>query len=129
MADLAEFDTFATQFGKSLIKEADTGDSNWFGRLVRFYQGNEFQLINFFGTNYSESEFRQALENNSIVVKMFDVSNINYVSDPNDALYATVTADVHIEATIDSEEKAGDFTVTHKIKQTWQTYETELEEV
>lgn len=129
MSDLAEFDTFATQFGRSLTKEGDTGDGNWFGRLVRFYQGDEFQLINFFGTNYSETTFRQALEDDTIVVKEFDVSNIEYTIDPNNALFAIATADVHIEATIGEEEKAGDFTITHKIKQTWQTYETELGQV
>lgn len=129
MADLAEFDTFVTQFGRSLTKEATTGDGNWFGRLVRFHQGDEFQLINFFGANYSESEFREALEDDIIVVKVFDVSNINYALDPNDSLFATATADVHIEATIGKEEKAGDFNVTHKIKQTWQSYETEIVQV
>jgi hypothetical protein len=127
MADLAEFDTFATQFGNSLIKEGDTGNGNWFGRLVRFYQGSEFQLINFFGTNYSESEFREALENDVIVVKTFDVTNINYALDPNNSLFATATADVHIEATVDGEPKAGDFTITHSIRQTWQSYRTEIQ--
>lgn len=126
MSDLAEFDTFATQFGRSLTKEGDTGNSNWFGRLVRFHQGEEFQLINFFGTNYSETEFRQALEDDTIVVKVFEVSNINYSIDPNNSFFATATADVHIEATIGEEEKSGDFTITHKIKQTWQSYETEI---
>jgi hypothetical protein len=126
MADLAEFDTFVTQFGRSLTKEAETGDDNWFGRLVRFHQSSEFQLINFFGTNYTESEFRQALEDDTIVVKNFDVSNINYVTDPNNAFFATATADVYISATIDGEPIDGNFTVTHKIKQTWQSYETEI---
>ncbi|HEY0428028.1 MAG TPA: hypothetical protein VGC76_09635 [Pyrinomonadaceae bacterium] len=126
MSDLAEFDTFATQFGNSLLKEGETGDSNWFGRLVRFYQGSQFRFINFFGTNYTESEFREALETDAIIVKAFDVSNISYVVNPSDPLYADVTADVHVEAIIDGEEKINDFTITHKIKQTWQTYETEL---
>lgn len=129
MADLAEFDTFATQFGNSLTKEGITGDGNWFGRLVRFHQGSEFQFINFFGTNYSETDFRRALADDTIVVTKFDVSNINYTSDEFNQLYATATANVHIEATIDGIEEEGDFTVTHKIKQTWQSYETEIGQI
>jgi hypothetical protein len=124
MSDLAEYDYFATQFGNSLKQEGTTGNGNWFGRLVKFHQNNEFQLINFFGTNYTESEFRDALANDTVVVKDFSVSNINYTADVNNPLYATVTADVHIEATIGLEEKQGDFTITHNLKQTWQTYET-----
>jgi hypothetical protein len=126
MSDSAEFDTFATQFGNSLVKEGETGDSNWFGRLVRFYQGSEFKFINFFGTNYTETEFRAALDGDAIVVKAYDISNINYVTDANNPLFATVTADVHIEAMIDGQEKIADFTIVQKIRQTWQTYETEL---
>lgn len=126
MSDLTQYDNFATQFGNSLVQESTTGNGNWFGRLVKFHQNNEFQLINFFGVNYSESEFREALANDTIVVTQFDVSNIDYVADVNDSLYATVTADVYIEATINSEEKTGNFTITHNIRQTWQTYETEL---
>ena len=126
MSDLAEFDVFATQFAKSLEKEGDTGDGNWFGRLVRFHHDNEFQLKNFFGLNYTEREFRQALEDDRIMVKTFDVSNIIYVVDPVNPVYATVTADVHIEAMINGEESTGDFTIIHNIKQSWQTYETEF---
>jgi hypothetical protein len=126
MSDLAEFDTFATQFANSLEKEGDTGDDNWFGRLVRFHHDNQFQFKNFFGANYTESEFREALEEDVIVVKVFDVSNIIYVVDPVNPFYATVTADVHIEAMINDQESIGDFTIIHKIKQSWQTYETEL---
>ena len=126
MSDLAEFDTFATQFANSLIKEGNTGDSNWFGRLVRFYQGSEFKFINFFGKTYTESEFRAALENDTIVVKTYDISNISYVTDPNNPFFATVTADVHIEAMIEDVENIADFTIIQQIKQTWQTYETEL---
>ncbi len=126
MSDLAEFDTFATQFANSLIKEGETGDNNWFGRLVRFHQGSQFEFKNFFGSNYSESDLRAALESDEVFVKVFDVSNINYVTDPIDPFYATVTADVHIEATINSVDNSGDFTIIHKIRQTWQTYETEL---
>ena len=126
MSDLAEFDTFATQFAHSLEKESDTGDGNWFGRLVRFHHDNQFLFRNFFGSNYSESEFRQGLEDDTIVVKSFEVSNITYVVDPINPVFATVTADVHIEAMINGEQNIGDFTIIHKIKQTWQTYETEL---
>jgi len=126
MADLAQYDKFASQFANSLVQESTTGNGNWFGRLVKFRQGEEFQFINFFGTSYSESVFRRALENNTIVIKKFDVSNINYVPEASDPLYATVTADVYIEATIDAEQKSGNFTIMHKIKQTWQSYETEL---
>lgn len=126
MADLAQYDSFATQFGNSLVQESTTGNGNWFGRLIKFHQNQEFQLINFFGADYSESEFREALANDTIVVTRFDVSNIDYVANVTDPLYATVTAHIYVEATINSEEKAENFTITHKIKQTWQSYETEL---
>ncbi|MGC2234581.1 MAG: hypothetical protein WA584_00285 [Pyrinomonadaceae bacterium] len=126
MSDSADYDNFATQFAKSLTKEGRTGDGNWFGRLVKFHQNTEFRLINFFGTNYTESQFRAALADDTIIITTFDVSNISYSENPNDSDYATVTADVHIEAAIGGVDNVGDFTVTHNIRKTWQTYETTL---
>ena len=126
MSDLAEYDFFATQFANSLLKATENGDTNWFGRLTRYHQNQEFQLINFFGTNYTEDDLIKALRNNSIIIKTFDVSGINYTPDLNDPFYATVSADVHIDANIDGIDQSGDFTITHKIKQAWQTYESEL---
>lgn len=126
MSDLADYDNFATQFAKSLVKEATTGNGNWFGRLVKYNQKTEFQLINFFGTNYTETEFRAALADDTIVITVFDVSNISYSVDSNDSNYATVTADVHIEAVIGGIDNVGDFTITHNIRKTWQSYETTL---
>ena len=128
MSDLADYDNFATQFAKSLVKEATTDNGNWFGRLVKYNNKDEFQLINFFGTTYTESEFRSALADDTIVITTFDVSNINYSEDPNDSNYATVTADVHIEAAIGGVDNVGDFTITHNIRKTWQSYETTLSE-
>jgi hypothetical protein len=126
MSDLADYDNFATQFANSLVKEATTGNGNWFGRLVKFNQKDEFQLINFFGTTYTESEFRAALADDTIVITVFDVSNISYSVNQSDSNYATATADVHIEASISGFDQIGDFTITHNIRQTWQTYETTL---
>lgn len=126
MSDLADYDYFATQFANSLVKESTTGNGNWFGRLVKFNQKEEFRFINFFGTTYTENEFREALANDTIIITVFTVSNISYSANLSDPLYATVTAEVHIEASISNIDHSGDFTITHNLRQTWQSYETTL---
>ncbi len=130
MPDLPEFDYFITQFAGSLLRESGTGRSRWFGRLLRFYNGNEFVFKNFFGNDYTETEFRDKLNNGEIKVTRFDVSNINYVSDGSDSRFATITADVYIEAEVDDPGGppvySGNFQIVHKLKQTYQAYETEL---
>jgi len=72
----------------------------------------------------AESEFREKFRNGDIRVSAFDISNVSYAIDPTDSTLATVTMDVHIEAIVDGTEKNGDFTLTHKVKQGWQAYES-----
>jgi hypothetical protein len=126
MPDGPENDFFATQFSLAIVQESGAATQYWFGRLVRFLGNEEFIFRNFFGTTYTESEFIENMKNGVIVVNVFDISNVNYAIDPNDPTLATVTMNVHIEAIVNRTDRRGDFTLTHKVKQAWQTYESIL---
>lgn len=121
-------DYFATQFATAIVRESGGGGKTtyWWGRMIRFLGSNEYVFRNFFGTDYTETQFRAKYENGDITVSTFDISNIVYTIDPTDPTLGTVTMDVEIEATVDGEEKKGTFTLTHKIKLGWQAYESEL---
>lgn len=128
MSDLTQYDNFCTQFRDSLLQEA-TGSlgepNNWFGRLLRYRSGQEYQIIDFFGETYTEAVFRQKLQDDEIKITVFNfTSPISYTDDPNDPLLATATVSAHIEATVDGKSVSGDFNITHKIKKAWQAYET-----
>lgn len=126
MPDGPENDYFATQFATAIVNESGAATHYWFGRMLRFLGSSEFVFRNFFGTDYKESEFIDNLKNGDITVEVFDISNVEYAGDMNDPTLATVTMNVHIEATIDGVDKKGSFTLTHKVKQGWQTYESTL---
>lgn len=126
MPDGPENDFFATQFSLAIVQESGTATQYWFGRLLRYLGTEEFVFRNFFGVTYTESEFIDNMKSGNIVVEVFDISNVNYAIDPNDSTLATVTMNVHIEATINGMSNKGDFTLTHKVKQAWQTYESIL---
>ncbi len=126
MPDGPENDYFATQFATAIVQESNKTTQYWFGRLLRFLGSNEFVFKNFFKKDYTESEFIDELKTGNIVVTAFDISNVNYAIDPNDPTLATVTMNVHIEATINGVGRTGDSTLTHKVKQSWQTYESTL---
>jgi hypothetical protein len=126
MPDGPENDFFATQFATAIVQESGALTQYWFGRQLRFLGSDEFVFRNFFGTTYTETEFIDNLKSGAISVAVFDISNINYAIDPNDSSFATVTMNVHIEATINGIDNKGDFTLTHKVKQAWQTYESTL---
>lgn len=126
MPDGPENDFFATQFATAIVRESGKQTQYWFGRMTRFLDTNEFVFRNFFGVNYTESDFIEALKSGDIAVEKFTISNVNYAINPNDPTLATVTMNVHIEATVKGASKTGDFTLTHKVKQAWQTYESTL---
>ena len=126
MSDLAEHDFFATQFAISIVRESGEDESYWFGRLLRFINTDEFVFRNFFGNDYTERQFRKKMASGAINVNLFDISNVLYTADPSDSSLATVTCDVNLEATVDGVRKRGNFTLTHKVKQGWQTYESTL---
>lgn len=133
MPDYPEYDNFCTQFKDSLLKEAtvdpeDPNGNNWFGRLLRYRGGREYQMINFFGKTYTESEFRNKLLKDEIKVNVFEfTSPVQYTPSTTDPTLATATVQIHIEAMVDGENQSGDFTVTHKIRKAWQAYETRFE--
>ena len=127
MPDGPEYDYFATQFATSIVQESGGNRSTyWFGRMLRFINKDEYVFRNFFGNDYTEAEFRAKYENGDIEVDQFDISNVTYTVDPNDATLATVTMDVYIQAKIDGTGYGGTYTLTHKIKLGWQAYESEL---
>ncbi|HLM60158.1 MAG TPA: hypothetical protein VK308_05100 [Pyrinomonadaceae bacterium] len=128
MPDGPANDYFATQFATAIVKESGGSGKTtyWWGRMIRFLDSDEYVFRNFFGTDYTETEFRKKYESGDITVSVFDISNVNYTIDPNDPTLATVTMDVHIEAVVDDVDRTGDFTLTHKVKQGWQAYESEL---
>ena len=98
------------------------------GRLLRFRNGQPYRIINFFGKNYAEREFRDKLQNDEIKVKAFDfTSPIKYTVDADNSLFATAIVSAHIEAVVDGENQSGDVVFTHKIKRAWQAYETSIE--
>ncbi len=125
MPDGPENDFFATQFSRAIVQESGKDTQYWFGRTLRFLDTNEFVFRNFFGTNYTESEFIGKMKKGDITVDKFIISNIDYVID-HDSTLATVTMNVHIEASVDNVDKTGDFVLTHKVKRAWQTYESTL---
>lgn len=127
MPDGPNYDYFATQFATAIVNESGGNRTNyWFGRMLRFIGSTEYVFNNFFGTDYTETEFREKYEDGTLQVETFNISNVSYTVDPNDPTLATATMDVHIEATIDNVNYKDDFTLTHKIKQGWQAYESEL---
>lgn len=126
MPDTAQFDFFATQFATSLVRESGEPENYWFGRMLRYLETDEFVFRNFFGTDYTEDDFRKSMINGTIDVTVFNISNVSYTVDLNDPTLATATCDVEIEATVNGARKSGNFTLTHKIKQGWQTYESIL---
>ncbi|MCY7345524.1 MAG: hypothetical protein LH614_04820 [Pyrinomonadaceae bacterium] len=128
MPDGPENDFFATQFATSIVQESGGGGKTtyWFGRMLRFLGSDQYVFRNFFGTDYTEKEFRAKYENGDLLVNRFDVSNIVYAIDPADSTLAVVTMNVHIEAVIDNQAKSGDFTLAHKVKLGWQAYASEL---
>ena len=126
MPDTAQYDFFATQFSTSLVNESGKSENYWFGRMLRYLNTDEFEFRNFFGTDYTEDGFRKSMINGTINVSVFNISNINYTVDPNDPTMATATCNVEIEAVVNNVRKSGNFTLTHKLKQGWQTYESTL---
>jgi hypothetical protein len=127
MPDGPENDYFATQFATAIVKESGGNrTAYWFGRMLRFLGTNEYVFRNFFGTDYTETEFRAKYEAGSITVERFDISNINYTIDPIDPTFADVTMDVHIEATVDGTAHNAKRKLRHKVKLGWQAYESEL---
>lgn len=127
MPDGPENDYFATQFATAIVNESGGNRSNyWFGRMLRFLGNEEYVFKNFFGTDYTETKFREKYQNGDITVNQFDISNVNYAIDPNDPTLAVVTMDVAIDVTIDSIRHAGNYTLRHRVKQGWQAYESEL---
>lgn len=128
MPDGPENDYFATQFAASIVKESGGGGKTtyWFGRMLRFLGTTEYEFRNFFGRDYTETEFREKYESGDIKVTTFDISNVNYTTDPLDATKAVVTMDVYIEAEIDTVSQNGNFSLTHKVKRGWLAYESEL---
>lgn len=126
MPDTAQYDFFATQFATSIVQESGEAEAYWFGRMLRYLNTDEFVFRNFFGIDYTEDDFRKSMKNGTINIEVFDISNINYTLDPNDSTKATVTCDVEIIASVSNVRKSGNFTLTQKIKQGWQTYESTL---
>ena len=127
MPDGPENDYFATQFATSIVQESGGNRANyWFGRMLRFLGSDEYVFKNFFGTDYTEAEFREKYESGDIEVHKFNISNINYAIDQNDPTLAVVTMDVDVEATIDGTKHSGNHTLRHRVKQGWQAYESEL---
>lgn len=126
MPDGPENDFFATQFATAIVKESGASTDYWFGRMLRFLDHDEYVFKNFFGEDYTESDFRKSFNEGDITVEAFDISKVNYTVNPTDPTLATVTMDVHIEATIGGTAQTGDFTLTHKVKQGWQAYSSEL---
>jgi hypothetical protein len=127
MPDGPENDFFATQFAASIVQESG-GNRNayWFGRMLRFLGSSEYVFRNFFGTDYTETQFRAKYENGDITVDRFDISNVNYAVDAADPTLAVVTMDVYIEAKVDGTAHIGNYTLRHRVKQGWQAYESEL---
>lgn len=126
MPDGPENDYFATQFAAALVKESGGPSDYWFGRMLRFLGSNEYVFRNFFGNDLTESDFRKKFMSGDITVKTFNISNVNYTIDPNDATLATVTMNVSVDAEVDGNHQTGNFTLTHKVKQGWQAYESSL---
>jgi hypothetical protein len=127
MPDGPENDFFATQFATSIVRESGGNrNSYWFGRMLRFLGSNEYVFRNFFGTDYTETEFRAKYENGDITVDRFDISNVDYAIDAADPTLAVVTMNVYIEAKVDGVFRSGNHTLRHRVKQGWQAYESEL---
>ncbi len=93
---------------------------------MRFLGSTEYIFRNFFGTDYTETQFREKMESGDITVEQFNISNVSYAVDSTDPTLAVVTMDVAIVATVNASEQSGNFTLTHKVKQGWQAYESEL---
>ena len=127
MPDGPENDFFATQFAISIVRESGGNrNSYWFGRMLRFLDNDEYVFRNFFGTDYTETQFRAKYENGDITVDRFDISNVSYAIDAADPTLAVVTMDVYIEAKVDGVFRSGNHTLRHRVKQGWQAYESEL---
>lgn len=126
MPDGPENDYFATQFASAIVKESGANADYWFGRMLRFLDHDEWVFKNFFGDDYTESDFRKSYGDGDITVETFDISNVNYTVNATDPTLATVTMNVYIEATVDGVAKSGSFTLTHKVKQGWQSYQSQL---
>lgn len=127
MPDGPENDYFATQFATSIVQESGgASTSYWFGRMIRFLGSSEYVFRNFFGTDYTEKQFREKYENGGITIARFDISNVNYAIDAGDPTLAVVTMDVYIEAKVDGTFQSGNHTLRHRVKQGWQAYESEL---
>ena len=93
---------------------------------MRFLGSDEYVFRNFFGQNYTETEFRAKYESGDITIDRFDISNVNYAIDAGDPTLAVVTMNVNIEAKVDGTAHTGNHTLRHKVKQGWQAYESEL---
>ncbi len=128
MPDGPENDYFATQFATSIVSESGGGGRNtyWFGRMLRFLGSSEYVFRNFFGTDYTETAFREKYENGEITVEEFKISNVNYALDPQDETLAVVTMNVYIQAKVDGVGYGGTYALKHKVKKGWQAYESEL---
>lgn len=128
MADGPENDFFATQFATAIAREMSAPDQStyWFGRMTRFLGSDEYVFRNLFGADYTEKELLAKYQRGDFLVNRFDITNVVYTDDLANADMATVTMDVHIEAVIDGSNEIGDFTLSHKIKRGWQTYESTL---
>ena len=127
MPDGPENDYFATQFATAIVQESGGGrNTYWFGRMLRFLGKSEYVFRNFFGADLTETEFREKYESGEITVNRFDISNVVYTIDANDPTLAVVTMNVDIEAVVNGSEVGGSRTLTHRLKQGWQAYESEL---
>jgi len=127
MPDGPQNDFFATQFATAIVQESGgSRNAYWFGRMLRFLGSSEFVFRNFFGKNYTETQFREKYENGEITISRFDISNVDYAIDATDPTLAVVTMDVDIEAQVDGTAQNGNFALEHKVKQGWQAYESKL---
>lgn len=134
--DNDNFDNFATQFITSLVNRDTPEALYWHGRLIGF--GADSQgiwkpyTIRFFGTTYTEEEFRENLQNGTIDIKKFDLIDVTYSLNSGanplnlDAQIVSCTAD--IEAVINEEQKAGQVCLTFYIRRTYLSYETEIDD-
>ncbi|MCD9189105.1 MAG: hypothetical protein LUM44_21995 [Pyrinomonadaceae bacterium] len=109
---------YCEEFCRSIHPEGfRTG--NWFGRLLAF----KYQILNFFGTDYSEEEFRTKINDGSIKIISISEPNITNASFGDDINSpGTINGTFAIEAEVDGVKHAATLTFEHEVK--WSIHAT-----
>lgn len=103
---------YCEEFCRSIAPDRFSS-GNWFGRLLAF----KYQIINFFGNDYSEEEFRNKIKDGSIKIISISEPSITAANVGNDiTLPGKITGTFDIEVEVDNVKYSKTVAFEHEVK-------------